>query len=191
MKMMRLFLPACLLLIGASTAFAQGGPDPKIIMGGSGSCQSFDETSLTETFTNVKTGCVVDFTNDITSDSEVPNVTLDILVANVDTPFSGALSCALGAGAPLNTAFVSSPTSCTFEDETLLESITPGSTYSLSFVNPCAVGCGFPSLIDITLAPVVIPTPEPATTLLLGVGLAVLLAGRKWLKVGGIGVVSS
>jgi hypothetical protein len=44
----------------------------------------------------------------------------------------------------------------------------------------------FPSFIDITLAPVV--TPEPPTMLLLGVGLAVLLAGRKWLKVVATGV---
>ena len=191
MKMMRLFLPACLLLIGANTAFAQGGPDPKILMGGGGSCQSFDETSLTQTFTNVKTGCVVDFTNNITSDSEEPNVTLDLLVVNVDTAFSGALSCAINADSPLQGApTVSSPTSCTFQDppEEIL-SIDPGETYSLSFINPCAVGCGFPALIDITLAQTVIPAPEPATLLLLGVGLAVLLAGRKWLKLLGTGVV--
>ena len=184
MRMMRFFLPGCLFLIGASTAFAQ--TDPRVTMGGGGSCQSFDETSLTETFTHVQTGCVVDFTDHIADND---GVSLDILVVNIDTPFSGTLSCGLGAGTPLNTAFASTPTSCTFEDETLLESITFGSTYSLSFVNPCAIepSCmQFPSFIDITLAPVV--TPEPPTMLLLGVGLAVLLAGRKWLKVVGIGV---
>jgi len=185
MRILRFLLPACLFLIGANIALAQGSTDPKIVMGGGGSCQKFNETSLTQTFTHVETGCVVDFTNLITSDSEVANVTLDILVVNVDTPFSGALSCALGAGNPLNTAFVSSPTSCTFEDETSLESIYPNSTYSRSFINPCAVGCGFPAFIDITLAPTVIATPEPGTMLLLGVGLAVLLAGTKRLKVAG------
>ncbi|MGB2679009.1 MAG: PEP-CTERM sorting domain-containing protein [Candidatus Acidiferrum sp.] len=190
MRTLRLFLPACLLLVGANIALAQGSTDPKIVMGGGGSCQSFDETSLTQTFTNVETGCVVDFTNQIKSgESEVPNVILDLLVVNVDTPFTGALSCALGAGAPLlGTPTVSSPTSCTFQDPPQeILSIDPGTTYSLSFVNPNAIGGGFPAFIDITLAQTVIPTPEPATILLLGVGVAVLFAGRKRLKVAGTG----
>jgi hypothetical protein len=189
MRILRFLLPACLFLIGANIALAQGSTDPKIVMGGGGSCQSFDETSLTQTFTHVETGCVVDFTNLITSDSEVPNVPLDLLVVNVGTPFSGALSCALGAGAPLLGApTVSSPTSCTFVDLPVPQTIDPKTTYSLSFINPCAVGCGFPAFIDITLAQTVIPTPEPATILLLGVGVAVLFAGRKRLKVAGTGV---
>ncbi len=181
MRMLRFYILACLFLIGANAAFADGAGDPKILMGGSGSCQSFDETSLTQTFTGVMTGCMVDFTNDITSDGE--GVTLDLLVVNVDTPFTGALSCALGANSPLNTAFQSSATSCTFEDETEIYSIDPGTTYSLSFVNPTAVGGGFPSLIDITLAQTVIPAPEPTAILLLFVGLGVLLVGWKRLNV--------
>jgi hypothetical protein len=84
MRMMRLFLPGCLLLIGASTAFAQA--DPRVTTGGSGSCQKFVETSLTETFTHVQTGCVVDFT-DLIADND--GVSLDILVVNINTPFSG------------------------------------------------------------------------------------------------------
>jgi hypothetical protein len=178
MRMLRLFLPVCLLLISANTAFADGAPDPRIVLGGSGSCQSFSEDSLTETFTGVMTGCVVDFTNNISSD-EV-GVTLETLVVNVDTPFSTALSCALGAGAPLGgTPFASSPNSCTFI-EAEGDQIIPGSTYSLSFLNTSTTG-GFPPTITITLAQTVIPTPEPDAMLLLGVGLAVLLAGRKWL----------
>jgi PEP-CTERM motif len=182
MRMLRFYLPACLLLIGASTALADGAPDPKITLGGGGSCQSFSETSLTQTFTGVETGCAVDFTNNIPSDDV--GVTLDILVVNVLTPFSNALSCALGDGAPLNTATVSSPTSCTFQDVSEIFSITPGSKYSLTF----EAGTGFPSFLDITLSPNVITTPEPATMLLLGTGLVVLSLGRKRVKVAGAAV---
>src|SRR5271157_1245999 len=83
-RILRQFLPVCLLQIGANAAFADGTPpDPKILMGGGGSCQSFSEDSLTQTFDNVKTGCVVDFTNNITSDDE--GVTLEMLVVNVGT----------------------------------------------------------------------------------------------------------
>jgi hypothetical protein len=182
-KILRLFLPVCLLLIGANAVFADGStPDPKILMGGGGSCQSFSEDSLTQTFFGVKTGCVVDFTNNITSNDQ--GVTLDLLVVNVDTPFSGALSCDITADSPLQgTPTVSSPTSCTFQDPSgVILSIDPGEIYSLSFINPCTIGCGFPAFIDITLAQTVIPAPEPATILLLGVGLAVLFAGSKKFK---------
>jgi hypothetical protein len=198
MKITRLLLPTFILLVAASSAFPDS--DPKIVMGGGGSCQSFVETSLTQTFDNVKTASnplcppgeagVVDFTNCIglevidatCSPTSGDGRTLDIQVVNVDTPFTGALSCALGPGSPLNTASLSSPTSCTFQDVTLLESIGPGSTYSLSFL-PCGEtpNCSgnFPPLIDITLAPTVIPAPEPASVLLLGVGLMGLLVGSR------------
>lgn len=195
MKIMRLILPAFILLIVTSTAFPDSS-DPKIKMGGGGSCQSFTETSLTQTFDNVMTGtgCSggVDFTNCIgleviegtCSPTSGDGRTLDLQVVNVDTPFTGALSCELGTGSPLNTAFLSSPTSCTFEDVAAVASITPGSTYSLSFLpcvpaTPTCGGAPFPPLIDITLAPTVIPAPEPASMLLLGVGLMGLLAGSK------------
>jgi hypothetical protein len=177
MKITRLVLLACMLLVAASGAFGDSH-DPKIVMGGHGSCQSFTETSLTQTF-HVETetgGCVggVDFTNEINDGT----VTLDLLVVNVDTPFMGQLSCALAAtGSPLNTAFLSSPTSCTFEDEEETASIAPGGLYNLNFLNDSSGS--WPKFIDITLAQTVIPTPEPASMLLLGIGLMGLLVGSK------------
>ena len=177
MKITRLLLPACILLVAASGAFADSS-DPKVRMGGTGSCESFTETSLTQTF-DVKTetgGCVggVDFTNEINDGT----VTLDLLVVNIDTPFMGKLSCDLATGSPLNTAFLSSPTSCTFkgEDEEGA-SIPPGGLYNLNFLNDSSGS--WPSFIDITLAQTVIPTPEPASVLFLGVGLVGLLLGSK------------
>jgi hypothetical protein len=96
MKITRLVLPACILLLAAGGALADSH-DPKIVMGGGGSCQSFIETSLTQTFTGVETASapdcpsgLVDFTNEINDGT----VTLDLLVVNVDTPFTGVLSCA-------------------------------------------------------------------------------------------------
>ena len=178
MKIMRILLPAGILLVAASGAFADSS-DPKVRMGGSGSCESFTETSLTQTF-HVETetgGCVggVDFTNEINDGT----VTLDLLVVNIDTPFMGQLSCELAPGSPLNTASLSSPTSCTFkgEDEEESPSIPPGGLYNLNFLNDSSGS--WPSFIDITLAQTVIPTPEPASVLFLGVGLVGLLLGSK------------
>jgi hypothetical protein len=176
MKTMRLMLPAFILLVAASTAFPDS--DPKIVLGGGGSCESFVETALTQTF-HVETqtgGCVggVDFTNEINDGT----FTLDLLVVNVDTPFTGLLSCALApTGSPLNTAFQSSPTSCTFEDATFAASILPGGLYNLNFLNDSSGS--WPSFIDITLAQTVIPAPEPASMLLLGIGVMGLLVGSK------------
>jgi hypothetical protein len=175
MKIMRL-LPSAFVLLVAATAAFPSPIDPKVVMGGGGSCQSFIETSLTQTFDHVETGCMVDFTNNITVNDQ--SVTLDLQVVNVNTPFTGALSCAVGAGSPLNSAFLSSSTSCTFK-QVVPDQITPGLTYSYTFVNPCATCGGFPAFIDITLAPTVI-TPEPVSLLLYGTGLlGILLRHRR------------
>jgi len=170
MKIMRLLLPTLVLLVAATTAFPTSLPtsDPKVRMGGGGSCQSFIEVSLIQTFFGVKTGCVVDFTNDITVNGEP--VTLDLQVVNINTPFTGGLSCEAGAGSPLNSASTSSPTSCTFQ-QVVPDQITHGLTYSLSFLD------GFPNTIVMTQAQTVTNTmtPEPISVLLWGTGLLGIL----------------
>ena len=55
--------------------------------------------------------------------------------------------------------------------------LTPGSIFSLEFDN---VGGGsFIPPFDITLAQTILPAPEPATIVLLGVGLLALIVGTK------------
>ena len=186
MRILRLFLPVCLLLIGASAALADGAPDPKITMGGRGSCTDspFIEDSLTQSFTGLHTGCVNDFTNSIPSDEL--GITLDHLVVNVTSPFTGPISCDVtdtndGGPSPLHgfTPDGSSPTSCRFfalGGDPGDPGITPGFTYGLFF------DTNFGTTVDVTLAQTVVP--EPATMLLLGIGLPMmLLAVRKKLKV--------
>lgn len=158
-----------LVLLSTGSAAKASGLDPQIGLGPTGSCtvSPFLETSLTQAFTGLQTGCVNDFTNEINDST----VTLDLLVVNVTSGFTGALSCVLFEGAPLNTASVSSPTSCTFQDVSLLESIAPNQTYGLTF------DTNFGPTVDIVLAQTVVP--EPASLLLLGSGVAVLAAARK------------
>jgi len=180
MKMMRLIIPVCVLLIGASTAFAQV-PDPKITMGGSGSCQTEIITSLTQEFDNLMVGCAVDFTNCIGGTNvdgscslpEGKGMTLGLEDVNLDTGFTGALSCAVGEGAPLGAA-TAYPTACSFTGAPGSPGITPGSVFSLTFTDDTSGSFNVP--LDATLAQAV---PEPATILLLGVGLIVLLVGTK------------
>ena len=98
MRILRLFLPVCLLLIGASAALADGAPDPENNHGRAWQLSNpLTRTSETQSFT-VATGCLVDFTNLITNDSDTPNVTLDLLVVNVMSNFVGELSCEAGEG---------------------------------------------------------------------------------------------
>lgn len=168
MKIVRFILTACVLLVGASLAFAQGS-DPKITSGGGGSCNSFDITSLTEEFTITTIGCAVDFTND----TDTP---IGVEVVNVDpADFSGTLSCATDGG-PLDGTSTTYADACMFTAPPGSTGLTPGSLFSLTFTNDTSGS--WASSVEIILAPTVLP--EPATILLLGVGLVVvLLVGRK------------
>lgn len=154
--------------------------DPKIGLGGGGSCASLSEDSATQSYTlgSAELGCIVDFTNNI------PGATLTSLTVTVNTPFTGALSCIIdltqpgnGGVSPFSVATVSSANSCTFSGPPLFpDAVLPGGTYGLQFGY---AGAFFQSSsLDITLSTV----PEPASIVLLGAGLAALVAGRKKLR---------
>jgi hypothetical protein len=169
------FLAVALLLLCAGSVTKADGTDPVVGLGGGGTCAgttTFSENSLTQAFSGLQTGCINDFQNNINDGT----VTLDTLVVNVMSPFSGQITCALLAGAPLNSATPngSSPTSCTFFDATTILSIRPGQIYGLTF------DTHFGAKVDIVLAQSVIP--EPATLLLFGTGIAALAANRKRLS---------
>ena len=183
MKILRCCLILTLLGLSSTAAFADGVPDPKATMGGGGSCNEtpFSETSFTQSFTGLQIGCRNDFQNNIGGGD---GVTLNMLVVNITSSFTGALTCAIFEGSPLSgfTPTGSSPTSCTYFRLEGDPGIGPGAVFSLQFDN---VDGSFGNSVDITLAQTVIPTPEPAAMLLFGAGLAVLQLGRKRFKVAG------
>jgi len=179
MKAFRLLFVVILLGFAATMARADG-IDPKITIGGGGSCAAQSLTSETQSFTGLSTGCQIDFTNNIGNDDEFEElgVTLFKIVVNVTSGFTGTLSCGTFAG----TIFVvdteaSTATSCTFLAP---NGFAPGNTLSLQFDNDPNGGGGFNNnSVDVTIAQTVISTPEPASALLLLTGFGALAAFRK------------
>lgn len=166
------FLAVALFLLCVGSAAKATPIDPEIILDGSGSCPGTQfQTSFTQAFLGLQTGCTIDFRQLIGQ-----GVILHTLVVNVTSPFNGQISCMNGPFSPLQgTPVVSSPRSCTFSDPpTSSGSIGFNTTYSLFF------GTNFGPTVDIILAQQVVP--EPATLLLLGTGVVALLANRKRLK---------
>lgn len=188
MKITRVILTVCVLLVGAGAAFANT-IDPRISAGGSGSCASDIITSLTETFTitSSEIGCPVDFTNCIGGSSiegrcSLGEETTTLFHEDVNLPPSaftppGSLTCASVEGSPFGGTATPFPDACRFSAPPDSSGLTPGSIFSLEFDD---VGGGsFIPPFDITLAQTILPVPEPATIVLLGVGLFALIVGSK------------
>ena len=178
-------ITALLLSLG-STAKANA-VDPKVGLGGGGSCTTspFQQTSTTQTFV-VQTGCINDFQNMLPG-----GVTETFLNVTIGTPFAGALSCVIDLTqpgnnftSPFNTAAVSSPNSCSFFGAPIqgqpIDAISPDGIWGIQFgyvgamfLDPLT-GATLPTL-QVTLS----ATPEPGSIALLGSGLLALAAARK------------
>jgi PEP-CTERM motif len=186
MKAYRLLL---LVLIGgfAATIARADGVDPKITIGGGGSCDARSLESETQSFTNLSTGCQIDFSNNI-FDGEF-GVTLFKLVVNVTSGFTGTLSCAALEGSIFTVdSEATTANSCTYVTDTGFHN--GDAPISLQFDNDPNGGGGFtgactdnstnsPTCVDVTIAQTVINTPEPASAVLLLAGAGALAAFRK------------
>ena len=176
MKAFRYLLVILVAAFAVSIARADG-VDPKITIGGGGSCAAQSLTSETQSFTGLSTGCQIDFTNNISDDSEF-GVTLFKIVVNVTSGFTGTLSCGTFEGS----IFVvdteaTTATSCTFLAP---NGFASGNTLSLQFDNDPSGGGGYNNnSVDIEIAQTVINTPEPASAVLLLTGMGALAAFRK------------
>jgi hypothetical protein len=176
---------AVLFVLSASAAKATP-IDPKIGLGGSGSCASFGQDTSSQSYSldSSQLGCFVDFTNNI------PNATLTFLTVTVNSQFSGLLSCAIDLSngtSPFSVATQTAPNACTFSGPPLFpDAVLPGGVYGIQFGYPglafqtcdSAGNCTPLSSLSVGLTTV----PEPASIALIGTGLVAMVAGRKKLK---------
>lgn len=189
-KLTYLFVLCALTVLCASATKATPTPvDPKIGLGGGGSCASFSQDSSSQSFTlnASQLGCIVDFTNNI-------GITLTSLTVTVNTAFSGLLSCAIdltqpgnNGVSPFSVAQQTAPNACTFSGPPAFpDAVLPGGFYGIQFGYPGLVfqtcdtsgNCTPLSSLSVSLTTV----PEPASIALIGTGLVAMALGRKKLK---------
>src|SRR5260370_7596258 len=140
-KFSYLFVLCALTVLCASATKATPTPlDPKIGLGGGGSCASFSQDTSSQSFTlnSSQLGCIVDFTNNI------PGTTLTFLTVTVNTAFSGILSCAIdltqsgnGGVSPFSVAQQTAPNACTFSGPPAFpDAVLPARFYRIQFAYP-------------------------------------------------------
>jgi hypothetical protein len=149
--------------------------DPKVGLGGGGSCANFTQTSLSMTLV-VPTGCIVDFTNSIGNGYTETN-----LIVTINSAFTGVLSCVIdltqpgnGGVSPFSFAQQTAPNQCMFSGppQGPIDAVMPGGTFGIQFGY---AGAAFQSsTLSITIA-----TPEPTSLALIGAGVLAIVASRK------------
>src|SRR5215470_15111628 len=144
MKAYRLLFVMVVLGFAATLARADG-VDPKITIGGGGSCAAQSLTSTTQSFTGLSTGCQIDFTNNIGGGDEFEledfGTTLFKIVVNVTSGFTGTLSCGTFEGSIfIVDTEATTATSCTFLAP---NGFAPGAVLSLQFDNDPGGAGGF------------------------------------------------
>jgi PEP-CTERM motif len=188
MKKLSYLFVLCALIVLCARVTQATPVDPKIGLGGGGSCASFSQNTSSQSFTlgAGQLGCIVDFTNNI------PGATLTFLTVTVNTPFAGLLSCAIdltqpNGVSPFSVAQQTAPNACTFSGPPAFpDAVLPGGLYGVQFGYPglmfqtCDTQgvCTNLTSLKITLTTV----PEPASIALIGTGLLALVAGRKRLR---------
>jgi hypothetical protein len=173
MKVSRFLVVAAILALACTVmggvTQAQTLVDPKIVLGGTGSCAEKSITSETQSFEAIPTDCQVDFTNNINSDGGGQTL-FSLVVTVAGGPF--LLTCDTTEESPLQgPSFQAGPNSCVFT-EAPNDAIDAFLTFSLTF-DPA-----FGSTVDVTLS----QTPEPATLVLVGTGLTAVVANKKRAK---------
>jgi hypothetical protein len=186
-KLYYLFALLALTALCANTASANP-IDPRVGLGGGGSCASFNQNSGSLNVI-VPTGCIVDFTNNI------PGYTITNLIVTINTAFTGVLSCVIdltqpgnGGVSPFSFGQVTAPNQCTFSGppQGPIDAVLPGGSYGIQFgyagapFQTCDSNGVCTALSSLSLT---ITTPEPASLALIGAGLLAIFASRKKLLI--------